>query len=415
MKYVISIIVGLAFAIGLAVFLKNDPGLFVFNYAGHTVQMSFAAFVILMLVIVSILYFLISFIFGSYRLPRNYRRWSRHRRYRHSERNLRQGFMHMLEGDWKKAEQAFSKGTTYSDDSMLNYLFAARAAQQQGAMDRRDHYLRLAHEYSPDTTLAVSLTQAELQLDKQQTEQAYATLTLIEAKGNGQTQAKHLLLKVSVELKEWEKVLELLKDMEKQRLLAPEELRAKQLLAYAGLLRDAALLPTKDELNAVWKRTPRKLQQEIHLIEVYVSERLRYPFTSDCEDILRASIKKQWDNALVRLYGLVEGVDITGQISFAEKLLNNHSRDPVLLLTLGRICIRNKLWGKARAYLEECLEVRPNAEAYKELAMLLERQGDHAVAAIYFQEGLNLATGLPGAGDVRLLQNSADYEVLEEK
>ena len=55
-----------------------------------------------------------------------------------------------------------------------------------------------------------------------------------------------------------------------------------------------------------------------------------------------------------------------------------------------------------------------NAEAYKELAMLLERQGDHSAAAIYFQEGLNLATGLPGAGDVRLLQNSADNEVIGE-
>jgi HemY protein len=41
---------------------------------------------------------------------------------------------------------------------------------------------------------------------------------------------------------------------------------------------------------------------------------------------------------------------------------------PSLLLTLGRLCLQNSLWGKARDYLENSLQVQRNPEACAELA-----------------------------------------------
>jgi HemY protein len=410
MRYIFSVIVAMLIAIGLASFLKNDPGLFVFNYAGYTVQMSFALFVVMMLLTVLLLYFLISTLFGIYKTPKNYRQWNKHRQAKQSERNITQGLSFLIQGEWKKAEKIFIKGANISSQPMLNYLFAAKAAQQLGNIDRRDQHLLMAQEYNDDESLMVGLTQAELQLEQKQTDQAYATLIHTNTNTKGQAQAKKLMLQASIELKEWSKVIEILNEIDAKKLMPKDVIHAKRLEAYAGSLIEAALSPTKDELCVAWKQIARKLQNEIYLIDVYVTERIRFPNTGDCEEILRKSLKKVWDGNLIRLYGLVEGVDSVKQYAFAEKLINSHARDPVLLLTLGRLSLRSKDLEKARTYFEECLEIKPNAEVYKELAVLLERQGDQTTAAIYFQEGLVLATGLPGTGDVRLLQNNAESE-----
>jgi len=404
-KYLFTILIGLALAIGLAMFLEQESGLFIFSYAGYTVQMSFALFVIFMFFTVVTLYFLLAACFALVRLPGKYRRWSKHRSYRRSEKHLMKGMLMMMEGRWNDAEINFRKGASYSTNPVVNYLFAARAAQQSGAVQRRDSYLRLAHELSSESSIAVGLTQAELQLSQHQTELAYATLKHLDENRPDQSRAKHLLLEAGLQLKEWQSVIDLLKGFDRSNYLPPEKIHAGRIEAYAGLLRKAANQPTREKLLEIWKNLPRKLQADLYLIEVYVSQRLKYPNAGDCEPVLRRALKKQWDAGLVRLYGLVESMDQSKQLAFAERMLANHARDPVLLLTLGRLCIRAKLWGKAKTYLEESIDIQPDPEAYQELAILSERQGDHATAMTYYQEGLYLATGASAVGIKGMLQS----------
>ena len=61
--------------------------------------------------------------------------------------------------------------------------------------------------------------------------------------------------------------------------------------------------------------------------------------------------------------------------------------------------------GKARSYLQDSIAVQPAAEAYQELALLLEQQGEHAVAGTYFQKGLALATGAEDGKNPALLDS----------
>jgi HemY protein len=413
-KYLFTILIGLALAMTLAVFLKHDPGYFAVNYAGYTVQMTFALFVIILLVCVVVIFLFLSLVAGTLKLPGKYRRWRKYRSHMRSESNLMHGMQLMLEGNWRKAETRFREGAVYSSVPMVNYLLAARAAQQTGSIQRRDQYLRLAHESGPASSIAPGLTQAELQLNQSQTEQAYATLKHLEEQTPERNQTRQLLLEAGLQLKEWQNVIDLLKQFEKKKYLAPEKIRAGQLQAYAGLLQQAANASTRDKLMEVWKNIPRKLQSDAGLIEIYVSNRLNFPYTSDCETILHRALKKLWHAPLVRLYGLVESVDNSRQLKFAEHMLADHARDPVLLLTLGRLCIRGSLWGKAKTYLEESIEAQPNPDAYQELAALYERQGDHAAAVTFYQEGLKIATGSPGVGAVKMLQHVDEGEIVDD-
>jgi HemY protein len=109
------------------------------------------------------------------------------------------------------------------------------------------------------------------------------------------------------------------------------------------------------------------------------------------EEVVRDTLRRGYDRDLVYLYGLIEGKEKDKQLSTAEKWLEGNERDPVLLLTLGRLCIRHQLWGKARSYLEASLGIEPRSDTYRELGRLLEKINQPKEAAEFYRKGLILA------------------------
>jgi HemY protein len=100
----------------------------------------------------------------------------------------------------------------------------------------------------------------------------------------------------------------------------------------------------------------------------------------------------------VYLYGQLEGGDRKRRLDDAEAWLRDHEKDPVLLLTLGRLCLANQLWGKARAYLEASVQIAPTVETYQALGTLLEQLGEPDKAMHCFRQGMALAVGIPTRG-----------------
>jgi HemY protein len=120
---------------------------------------------------------------------------------------------------------------------------------------------------------------------------------------------------------------------------------------------------------------------------------MRVGLHEKAEKELVAALKSDWRGPLVRLYGLVVGVDASKQLKRAEGWLANHSEDPDLLLTAARLCLRNELWGKARSYLETVLSIRPSPEVYQEYGALLNRLGETDAAAEAYKDGLGMVAG----------------------
>ena len=403
MRLLLLIIISLLLAVAVGTYAEHDAGQMIITISGWTIQTSFSFFVISIVVLFLLFYFLLRMISRFWNMPGQLGSWKKGRHQRLSEKYLSRGLMALVEGNWNKAEVSLTKGAPYSQAPLVNYLAAARAAQQLGAVERRDSYLMQAYKEDPDEEVAIGLVQAELQIKQQQTEQALATLTHLHNQKPKQDQVKNMLLHTYAELKDWDAMLELLPKIQRAGILPREQIQARQLEAYGGLLKQVGMDADKEKLSNAWLNIPRKLRTEFHLIEVYTEEKLKLTDASDCEPLIHKALKKQWDIALLGLYGLVEGKDIARQLKFAEGFLSSHAREPVLLLTLGRLSVKNKLWGKARTYLEESIEINPLPEAYRTLASVLEELGEHGAAAVQYQKGLELATvGLSGGG-VKLL------------
>ncbi|HEY5703388.1 MAG TPA: heme biosynthesis HemY N-terminal domain-containing protein [Gammaproteobacteria bacterium] len=392
MKPLIVLIIALAIAAAVGMIAVSDSANIYITFSDWTIQSSLVLFVIIIILSFIVIYFSLRALFRMWNMPGNLRRWRRQRSQRLSERYLSKGLLSLVEGNWKSAEANLVKGAKYSETPLINYLCAARAAQREGRIDKRDHYISLAHADAPDSQVAIGLTQAELQINQKQTEQALATLMNLHEQEPDHGRVKLMLLKTYTELESWREVLALLPGLQKSGLLPKENIVATQLKAYAGLMKKAGTQSDREALESIWQKIPRNLKKELHLLEVYTSEKIIFNDTENCEPLLRKALKDRWDQNILRLYGLVEGKDAAKQLAFAESLYSSHARDPVLLLTLGRLSMQNGLWGKAASYLKDSIQIEPLPETYREFARLLERQGDYAAASSYYQHGLVLAT-----------------------
>ena len=83
--------------------------------------------------------------------------------------------------------------------------------------------------------------------------------------------------------------------------------------------------------------------------------------------------------------------DALPQIERAEKWLREHARDPALLLALGKLCMRQGLWGKAQSYIEASLALEPTHDGHMTLASLMERIGKPQEAEKHFRRSAQLA------------------------
>ena len=205
-----------------------------------------------------------------------------------------------------------------------------------------------------------------------------------------QNRVKELLMEAYILVNNWQELLELLSTIGKNKYFSHDVIEDKKITAYKGLLNEAGSVGDRNLLNKLWEDLPRKLKKQTSLIVVYITERIRFKDTSDCEVLLKQEIKRNWDRRLINLYGLVISTDADGQLETAESWLNNYKSDPILFLTLGRISIRNSLWTKAKEYLQKSSDIEENADVFFEFAKLYQSQGDYKQASIYYERGIFL-------------------------
>lgn len=388
MRKVIGLFIVLLLAICLGLKIAADPGYALFAYQGWTVEMPLWFTVLAAIVLFSVFYFFFRVIGSIASLSTKFRRWSGRWQMRMAHSRTTQGLIELTEGNWQTAEKLLIKSVPGSDSPLINYLAAARAAQGQGAHDRRDKYLRKAQKSAPDARAAVELTQAQLQISHGQLEQALATLRHLQIIALHHPYVLKLLYRLYVQLGDWDSLRNMLDDLMRKKILKEQEFKTLEIQVYSGLLQNAAKVEGNTHLQNVWESFPRTMQKQIRLVDQYADYLIQREAGEKAEMLLREILRKNWDDHLAILYGQAAGVDAHKQLAIAENWLKSRPNNAGLLLTLGRLCLRNQLWGKARTYLENSIELEPNAVAYAELANLLERIGEKDLAANYYRRGL---------------------------
>ena len=390
MRILILALLGLAVSVLLALAVKDDNGYILVGYGQWTIEGSLAFFLLMNVLLFGVLYLTLRILARIGATPRKVHDWRAHRGAVKARKALTQGLVELSEGNWRRAEKDLVKFAGRSETPLLNYLAAARSAQQQDAHDRRDHYLQLAHESMPEADVAVGLTQAELQLDHAQLEQALATLKHLKEIAPRHTHVLKLLKELYQRLGDWQELAQLLPELKKRKVVEPDELQSLELRVHQYHLSQAAQDENLTRLQGVWNRIPGNLRNREEMVSTYVNHLINREEHEQVERILRETLGRQWSDDLVELYGRIPFDDSARQLSSAERWLKSQPRNAVLLLTLGRLCLRNKLWGKARTYLEASIGIEPSIEAYRALGALLEKMDEKEQALTCFKAGLEL-------------------------
>jgi len=388
MKFASIVVVAVILSAFAAHFLLGDPGYVAINFRGYLIEMSVPVLLGLAVLLVMSVWLIRRLVQAPKRLGEAAGRYRSGR----AGVKLTRGMIEVAEGNFARGEKLLARAAGTSDAPLFNYLQAARAAHLQGKDERRDEWLKLAYEHTPEAANAVLLTQAELQLDREQYEQALATLRRIEENSKDHSHALALLGRLYFRLKDWEHLAEILPRLQKQGRVKQETLDKWAIRVHTENLDNAA---DGEAVLAEWKLVTKRLRGNTALLDAYYMNLMRVGLHDKAEKDLSAALKAEWRAPLVRLYGLVEGPDPSKQLKRAEGWLTRHDEDVGLLLAAARLCLRNELWGKARSYLETVIALRPTPEAYQEYGRLLTQLGETDAAADAYRQGLGMVAASP--------------------
>ncbi|HCJ28964.1 MAG TPA: heme biosynthesis protein HemY [Pseudomonas sp.] len=322
--------------------------------------------------------------------------WSRRHHARRVAKASRSGLRELAEGQWSHALGHLRTAAEHDRQPLVHYLGAARAASELGDYEQSDELLRKAREREPEAGLAVGLTQAQLQIARGQYGEARESLNALRDGYPRHSYVLTLLQQLYVQLQDWPALCQLLPELRKHRVLTPARLDELELLAWTAALEQVGQAPAttpEDALQALdqrWQTVPGKLRNEPLLVRAYTDGLSRIGADEKAEQVLHAALKRQFDDRLVERYGRVRGREPSRQLAQAEAWLKAHPENAELLLALGRLSLRNELWGKARDYLEASLRLEHRAQTCAELARLLAQLGDNERSNRLFQEGLGL-------------------------
>lgn len=164
----------LAIVIGWGI--RQDSGMVLINFNHWQIETSVWFALLIIISIFILIYILIRLITGVSHWPERWSLWRRTARLKRGQHYAELAACVFIEEKWEMAEKFFAKAALFLDKSLLYYLCAAMAAQNQNANDRRDEYIRKAYIAEPNAEISLGILQAKCEIHAGQWEKAQETL-----------------------------------------------------------------------------------------------------------------------------------------------------------------------------------------------------------------------------------------------
>ncbi len=392
MKYLVWILVLFAAAVALTTAAHN-PGYVLLVYPPYRIELSLTLFVVLLLLSFVFSYGLARLIISVLQLPTYVRKFRLERAHAKTRELLDEELGAFFEGRYAAAEKAAARAMELGDTSALHPIVAARSAHELREYKKRDAYLAAAEGRTIGDSTMRLMTTSKFMLDQRDPRGALDALQALRDSGvKGHLGAMSLELKAHQQAGNWDEALDVLDKLEKRASI--DATMAAQLRQQAWLekIRHQEDLAG---LTSCLKNIPADFKRRSKIAATAARALIQHGGGSLAQQLLTDSLNAQWDSELVALYGDCLSGDRqfnkgAAQIEQAEKWLNQHQDDAGLLLALGKLCLHQKLWGKAKNYLDASCSLAPSHAAYTAQGQLAERLGKSDEAFKYYQQAMQL-------------------------
>ncbi|CED58083.1 Uncharacterized enzyme of heme biosynthesis [Moritella viscosa] len=285
------------------------------------------------------------------------------------------GILALASGDFKQAETLTLKAAKKAQVPVLNYLAAAQSAQGLGNEEKRDEYLLLAHKNADKNILAVEITQAKLQIEQQQFEQAFASLSALHDKHPKHKVVLTMFKAVCIERKEWGQLLSLIPTLQKQKLLTSgeaDELRKHSHFEHLGEVAkqqgSTGLLDTWSSLPKALKHDGRYLAETVNLLMGRNDHQSAYLLMMD-------ALSNELYPELISLTPKLNISDYHALIERLKRLQKTREGSGLLAVCIGQLMVKEGRWSEAVEELSQGISQSPSTSAYTALAHAYEKLG----------------------------------------
>ena len=369
-----------------------DPGYLLIAFGNYTFETSLFA-----LLVAGVIVYVVIRLLAIVLRALNPWRWFRagrefaHRRRSHRRSRTVEGLLYLTRRNWQAAYGSLTKSAHDDDASVINYLGAATAAFELGERDKWQHCLLEAEKEYPAAHTTIHTLKAQLLYRSGQLEQCLAVVEMLRKNALNDRPLLALLKDVYRDLGEWERLQKLLPQLREHDLVDDAEeklIRNRVLGQQLRELADAAAQAEEREqalgkMQKLWKKAHAAARSDADLVRHYSDLLWELGAREEAAEAIEKSLALRWNPALVLRYGERDYGVSNRQLLAAEHWLKSRPGDPQLLLTLGRLSMRNQLWGKARKYYESSIRVAPSVPAYAELSRLLKHLGEAAASEEY--------------------------------
>ena len=354
----------------LGTLIAQDPGYVLIAYGEYSMQTSLWVMLGLVLTITLLVYLALRVTGIIRRVPAAYLGWRGHQQTQRASNLTIKGQKLLAEGEYQRARKFLDSGALNNESQALNYLAAARAADQMGDGEARESYLRQAVEIDIGLSRARSVVAAELALARGEPDVALKMLK--DTKSND-----HILqikLKSIQAASSWSDGLLTVPEMRKTN---PAVALAIEKEAAAAGLSDASL--SDNARHDLFRNLSVELKKDPTYIALYV----RGLNDRDVvEPVLRAALKKSWNPELVALYGELGESTLQIRLKTVENWQTSNSADSALQYCLGRIYEQSGQGSLAKECYARSVDLGGPSDAATRLAeiMALEGQFERSVA-----------------------------------
>lgn len=371
MSTVLWILVLAALAVATALLTTHGGGFVLLVLPPWRIELSIAAFVIAVMLLMVLGFLVTRVTAGTLGLPMTIRALRLGRRRAKAREAVLQAVQAFFEGHHARAEQAAAQALQQGESVGLCAVVAARAAHAQRRFEARDGYLETLHSLAPADRVIQLTTHADLLLDERRHQEALEVLRRARDLAPRSNAVRRLTMRAQIRLRQWDQVLQTLAALEKANAIERSHAEAVRRQAHLELLSRHG----HDErgLRTFWRSLSSEQRNDRTVAAAAARRFIDLKQMDDARDLLEQALEHQWDTELAGLYGQCPGSAVLAQIERAERWLVKHPQDAGLLLSLGRLCLHQSLWGKAQSYVEASLAIDPSPEGREALEVLRSR------------------------------------------
>jgi len=388
-RFAVWSIILAAIAVGIALLLLNSTGYVVIFSGRNRIELSLNLLLLMVLGGYLGFYALARFVATLVAIPARVRDYREERLRTRLRQSLSDSLLAFFQGRYASAEKSAAAAMLGDETKGVAAIIAARSAHELGRFNERERFLDEAKGSAPDVDQARLTTLADLLVSQGRHEEALAVLKDLSARDSRNLRLLRLRLQAEQALRLWDPVLDTVDALARLGGVGPAEAATARRAAHLGnLARDSQ---DTAALTAYWKQLPGEMRNDPIVAATAARYHLALGGTGAAQAIVEHALEREWSPALVALYGEAAGEDALPQIERAENWLRAHARDPALLLALGKLCMRQALWGKAQSYIEASIALEPTHDGHMTLAALMEKIGKPQEAVLHFRKSAELA------------------------